>query len=59
VPRIEVDDFDPFWAVTRHADVIEIERQAERFPNTVISASAAIPRSDSPCSWTWPATSSA
>jgi len=37
VPRIEVDDFDPFWAVTRHADVIEIERQSERFPNTVES----------------------
>ena len=34
VLRIEVDGFDPFWAVTRHADVIEIERQAERFPNT-------------------------
>jgi cytochrome P450 len=34
VARIEVDDFDPFWAVTRHADVIEIERQPERFPNT-------------------------
>ena len=34
VARIEVDGFDPFWAVTRHADVIEIERQPERFPNT-------------------------
>jgi cytochrome P450 len=34
VARIEVDLFDPFWAVTRHADVIEIERQPERFPNT-------------------------
>jgi len=34
VARVEVDGFDPFWAVTRHADVIEIERQAERFPNT-------------------------
>jgi cytochrome P450 len=37
VPRIEVPDFDPFWAVTRHADLIEIERQPERFPNTVES----------------------
>jgi len=37
VARIEVDGFDPFWAVTRHADVIEIERQAERFPNTAES----------------------
>ena len=34
VARVEADGFDPFWAVTRHADVIEIERQAERFPNT-------------------------
>jgi cytochrome P450 len=34
VPRIEADGFDPFWAITRHADVIEIERQPERFPNT-------------------------
>jgi len=37
VPRIEVDGFDPFWAVTRHADVALIERQPERFPNTVES----------------------
>jgi cytochrome P450 len=37
VPRIEVAGFDPFWAVTRHADLIEIERQPERFPNTVNS----------------------
>jgi cytochrome P450 len=34
VARIEVEGFDPFWAVTRHADVTEIERQPERFPNT-------------------------
>jgi cytochrome P450 len=34
VPRIEADGFDPFWAVTRHADLVEIERQPERFPNT-------------------------
>jgi cytochrome P450 len=37
VARIEVDGFDPFWAVTRHADVVEIERQPERFPNTILS----------------------
>jgi cytochrome P450 len=37
VPRIEVDEFDPFWAVTRHADLIEIERQPGLFPNTVES----------------------
>jgi cytochrome P450 len=34
VPRVEAEGFDPFWAVTRHADLIEIERQPERFPNT-------------------------
>jgi cytochrome P450 len=37
VARIEAEGFDPFWAVTRHADLIEIERQPERFPNTVNS----------------------
>jgi cytochrome P450 len=37
VPRIAVEGFDPFWAVTRHADLVEIERQPERFPNTVES----------------------
>jgi hypothetical protein len=26
VARIDVEGFDPFWAVTRHADVFEIER---------------------------------
>jgi len=36
VCRIEAPDFDPFYAVTRHADVVEIERQRrlERFLNT-------------------------
>jgi cytochrome P450 len=34
VARIEVEGFDPFWAVTRHADLIEVERQSERFLNT-------------------------
>jgi cytochrome P450 len=37
VPRIEAPGFDPFWAVTRHADVLEIERQPERFLNTIES----------------------
>jgi len=34
VPWIEAEGYDPFWAVTRHADLVEIERQPERFPNT-------------------------
>jgi cytochrome P450 len=37
VCRVEAPGYDPFWAVTRHADLIEIERQHERFPNTVNS----------------------
>jgi cytochrome P450 len=34
VLHVEPPGIDPFWAVTRHADVIEIERQPERFWNT-------------------------
>jgi cytochrome P450 len=40
VARVEAEGFDPFWAVIRHADVIEIERQPERFPNTIDSVLA-------------------
>lgn len=34
VHRVVTEDFDPFWAVTRHADILEIERQPDRFLNT-------------------------
>jgi cytochrome P450 len=34
LPRVVSDGYLPFWAVTRHAEVAEIERQHERFPNT-------------------------
>ena len=34
VHRIEGHTFKPFWAVTRHADIFEIERQHDRFWNT-------------------------
>lgn len=37
LPRVEAPGFDPFWAITRHAEVAEIERQNERFPNTETS----------------------
>lgn len=37
VHRVEEPGFVPFWAVTRHADLIEIERQHEKFPNTLSS----------------------
>ncbi len=33
VHRVEADGFDPFWAVTRHADVMEIERDNALFIN--------------------------
>jgi cytochrome P450 len=33
VCRVEVDGFAPFWAVTRHADVMEIARQPDRWLN--------------------------
>lgn len=31
--RVEVDGFDPLWLVTKHADILEIERQPEIFHN--------------------------
>src|SRR4029450_377409 len=34
VCRVEAPGYAPFYAVTKHADVIEIERQPERFLNT-------------------------
>ena len=37
VLRVEPSGLDPFWAVTRHAHVIEIERQHDRFWNTMDS----------------------
>jgi len=35
--RVEAEGFPPFWAVTRHADIMEIERQHDRFLNTIES----------------------
>ncbi len=29
--RVELDDYEPFWAVTRHADIMEISRNNARF----------------------------
>jgi cytochrome P450 len=37
VLRVEPPGLAPFWAVTRHAHVVEVERQPERFWNTVNS----------------------
>jgi cytochrome P450 len=34
VHRVEGDTFQPFWAVTKHADIFEIEQQHDRFWNT-------------------------
>jgi cytochrome P450 len=35
VHRIEAEGFEPFYAVTRHADIVEIERQHDKFWNTM------------------------
>lgn len=37
VVRIEKDGWHPFWVVTRHSDVMEIERQHEIFHNTMFT----------------------
>jgi cytochrome P450 len=42
--RVEAADFDPFFAITKHADVLEVERQPERFLNTSNSILAPISR---------------
>src|SRR5207247_1312695 len=34
VHYVDVEGFRPFWAITRHADVLEIERDPARFHNT-------------------------
>src|SRR3990167_5460618 len=31
--RAQPKGFDPFWVVTRHADILEVERQNEPFHN--------------------------
>ena len=31
--RAELDDFDPFWVVTKHADILEVSRQNDLFHN--------------------------
>src|SRR5258705_6978856 len=33
LPFIEAEDYAPFWLVTRHADIMAIERDAGRFIN--------------------------
>ncbi|MEV4258024.1 cytochrome P450, partial [Spirillospora sp. NPDC049652] len=33
VHRVEQDGYNPFWAVTRHADVLEVERRHDLFRN--------------------------
>jgi cytochrome P450 len=34
VALIETEEYMPFWAVSKHADILEIERQHEKFLNT-------------------------
>ncbi|MGI9322730.1 MAG: hypothetical protein ACR2PJ_04015, partial [Pseudomonadales bacterium] len=37
VARIESDTHKTFYAVTKHADILEVEKQHERFLNTQMS----------------------
>lgn len=41
--RVEAEGFDPFWAVTRHADIVEISRRQDVFRNSD-RASTLVPR---------------
>ncbi|MCF2524752.1 cytochrome P450 [Bradyrhizobium sp. G127] len=43
VGRVELEDFDPFWAVTRCADIVAVSRQHEIFHNGD-RATALVPR---------------
>ncbi len=38
VPYIESSSYKPFWLLTKHADITEIERQHLIFPNTIKSS---------------------
>ena len=31
--RAQADGYDPFWVVTRHADIMDVERQSDLFHN--------------------------
>ena len=31
--RAEIDGFDPFWVVTKHADILAVSRQNDLFHN--------------------------
>jgi cytochrome P450 len=44
VTRVEVDGFDPFWAITKHDDVMEIARQPDRWLNAPRPALGPKPR---------------
>lgn len=37
VHRVEIEGWMPFWAVTHYQDVWDVERQPQRFPNTMRS----------------------
>lgn len=43
VGRVEVEGFDPFWAVTSHADIVEVSRRHDLFHNGD-RASTLVPR---------------
>ena len=36
IVRVSLPDYQDFWAITRHADIMEIERNADVFTNAPI-----------------------
>src|SRR5690349_10458449 len=40
ISRVVLDDYPTFWAITKHADVMEIERNPEIFTNEPVPALA-------------------
>jgi len=43
IGRVEIEEFDPFWVVTRHADILAVSRQHDIFHNGE-RATALVPR---------------
>jgi len=42
--RIETEDYEPFWLVTRHADILAIEKDVDRFINAPRQALLSLPQ---------------
>ena len=68
VARVETEGYDPFWVVTRHADILEAERRNTDFSSgqkmVTLTTKEALARAESTglqmpktwCRWTGPST---